>query len=147
MISGHEPGVTTTLDLPLPEVDGQLLWKQLSLYLEIYKHHFDLFVKGTVVYLALLGAIAGYIFRAEATLASQAALSLFATAISTLAFVGCLVSGRWVAELEAVIGRIAHSLRVEPFPFSGARMVVRVVEAMCALFLVASAISVWVTWR
>jgi hypothetical protein len=128
-------------------VDRDLLLKQLSLFLDIYKQHFELFIKSAVVYLAVLGATAGYVFRDGAGRGSQVALSVFIVLLSGLAIFACEVSGRWVRDLEAVADKIADSIQVERFPFSGAKMAIRAVEGLCLLVLLGAALNSWLVVR
>ena len=74
--------------------------KQLDLYLGVYKQHFDLFLKGTVLYLAVVGAIASYVFASGTDRPLKAGLSLIIAVGSLVAFSGFRVSRKWVLDLE-----------------------------------------------
>jgi len=115
--------------------DTRNLLEQLKLHLDVYKTHFDIFVKGTALYFAALGAIAGFMYRDGATQASQVALSSLVIGGSLTYLAGCVVSLRWVFELERSVREAEKRLGISPFPFSGAKGVIGMVSFACILFV------------
>lgn len=116
----------------------------LSLYLDVYRHHFDLFIKGGVIYLAIMATLAGYIFRAEVTRPTQATLMLFAAILSLLGIAGCRISRAWVKQLSAVVNDLSKAVSVPQFPFSGAVRITILIELMCSVFLLVALASAWI---
>jgi hypothetical protein len=96
------------------------LLSQLEMWLDVYKHHFDLFLKGVAFYLAAAGALGGLIYREHATSAAQRTLSLGLEVFSTAAVLGCLISWRFVARLREDTDAIASAVGIRPFPYWGA---------------------------
>src|SRR2546425_12803203 len=109
---------TTSADVvPSPEA----LRAQLTMYMDLYKHHFDLFVKAVVIYFAAMGAIAGYVFNDSLSSGTRVAVSSVAGIVSLLALVACVCSRRWVTTVEQHVTMMCRQLNLVPFPFSGSR--------------------------
>ena len=111
--------------------------KQLELYIGVYKQHFDLFLKGTVLYVAVVGAIAGYVFTSGLDRPLKAGLSLIIAMGSLVALAGFHVSRKWVLDLEQRVHEMEQALGLKQFPFSGAKGVASVMTATSLLFLAA----------
>lgn len=98
-------------------------WELLRIYVDLYKHHFDLFVKGYVVYLAIIGAVAGFVFRPETdpmTRRLLLAFAVLASALATAAWITAIIwSGAFAAELLAV----CHRLGQVRMPVFGTRII------------------------
>lgn len=117
----------------------------LKLLLDIYKHHFDLFLKAMLLYLAAVGAIASFIFSGASNSAAIVRLTL-AFGIpcgSIIALVGCLVSNRWIMRVEKICNDLTDKLEVPLFPFSGARQVVRTMIAAIVAIAIAGVVNMW----
>lgn len=112
---------------------SDLLRAQLVAYLDVYKHHYDLFLKGVFLYLAASGAIAGYVFREGVAGAVRETLMLVACFGSLIFVFGCVGSRKWVGMMEERVNRICSELGVVDFPFYGAKYVVRGMAAVAAL--------------
>jgi hypothetical protein len=102
----------------------KVLLTQYQSFLDIYKHHFDLFLKGILGYLASISVMAGFIFRTETSKYHKIALSVVIPLASLVAFLGCLKSRRWVLDLQSSIDSIEGELKVQPFPFSGPKGII-----------------------
>ena len=98
-------------------------WDLLRMYVDLYKHHFDLFVKGYVVYLAIIGAVAGFVFRPETdplTRMLLLAFAVLASVLATAAWVTAIVwSGAFAAEVLVVCRRLGD-VRI---PMFGTRVI------------------------
>jgi hypothetical protein len=114
---------------PTPEQ----LQKQLELYLEIYKHHFDMYLKAVALYLAVLGGVLAYLFRAETSAADRRILASFIVLLSVGAVVGSLLSRRWVIDVQRIHHAIAADLGYPLFPFTGATRIVILIMSLCGL--------------
>lgn len=117
--------------------------EQLKLHLDIYKTHFDMFLKGTALYFAALGAIAGFLYRDGASRQSQIALSCVVVGGSITFLVACVAARAWVRELALSVRKAEEKLAMDPFPFSGAIGVIGAMIAGCALFIVFGVVSLW----
>jgi hypothetical protein len=116
------------------------LLSQLKTWLDVYKHHFDLYVKGVAFYLAAAGALSGLIFREGATMAARRTLAIVLTIFCIGAVVGSFLSWRFVARLREDTDAIAAALGIRPFPFSGARSITLLFSCIAAALTVAALI-------
>ena len=114
---------------------------QMQMYLDVYKHHFDLFVKAVFLYFATIGATAGYVFASSTTRGAKISVLLVGAALSVVAECACVVSRRWVMAVDQRVAKFAEELGVESFPFSGARNTTIVVQAVTSVFVVAALTS------
>ncbi|MCL4501003.1 MAG: hypothetical protein M1438_03995 [Deltaproteobacteria bacterium] len=111
-----------------------LLIKHLDMYMDIYKHHFNLFLKGVTIYLVSIGVIAGYIFKGDINIHTQAILSSLFIIESIGAFLCCVFSFRWINTVDKIVRRIILQLNVSvsSFPFGGVKGVI-LTTAMVAI--------------
>ncbi|HZF08423.1 MAG TPA: hypothetical protein VFE33_06490 [Thermoanaerobaculia bacterium] len=103
---------------PLPQ--RQELMAQWQTAMEVYKHHFDLFLKAVALYFAIVGAVAGFMYRDSFPLSSQRALSVLIAFLSVVTMMGCWMSFRYVKRLRDLVSALASDLRLKDFPFTGA---------------------------
>ena len=66
---------------------GVLSWELLKLYVDLSKHHFDLLLKGSAVYLAIIATAAGFVFRTETEPVTRTALLLLVAIVSIAAVI------------------------------------------------------------
>jgi hypothetical protein len=130
-----------------PASRDQVFLKQMELFLEIYRHHLELLIKAVVVYLAIVGAAAGYVFREGTTPGSKAALSMVVAILSMVALVGCHWAVGWVKGFNGTVDRIADRLAAERFSFSGLSMMLRIVECLCGVIAAACIVNTWAALR
>jgi len=118
---------------------------QLEMWLDVYKHHFDLYVKGVAFYLAAASTLAGLIYQQSITATARQSLSVVLTLFSFVTFAGSIVSCLFVRRLQADVDAIAAVLGIRSFPFSGANRVTILFAATgLVLTLVATLICVQV---
>jgi len=67
------------------QIDHSSDIEALMIYIDIYKHHFDLFLKGYIFYLAVIGAIAGLVFSNEVDAQTSQFLLFFMSTVSVMA--------------------------------------------------------------
>lgn len=79
----------------LSDTDYKRLWEQMVLFVDLYKHHFDLFVKGFVVHLAIIGSGAGLAFSDKLDPFIRRWLLILVVALSVVSVVAWIVSLRW----------------------------------------------------
>ena len=121
---------------PLEVQNTVALREQLKNHLDIYKHHFDLFVKGGGAFLAVMGFVANIIYGGDVTDSLKADLCVLAAGGSLAGFLGGLLSLRWVMLLEAQVKTMAQTLEVPPLPFVGAKWVTLLQMFVSCLFFV-----------
>jgi hypothetical protein len=119
--------------------NADLLKELLKTYLDIYKHHFDLFVKAGAGYLASVAFVTGIIFSTTAEKQTKAVLCVSLCGGSILAVFGAFLSLYWVLCLEREVRKISSDLGVGMFPFIGAKLVTWFLVALAMLFFVLAA--------
>ena len=119
--------------------NGDLLKDLLKTYLDIYKHHFELFVKAGAGYLASVAFITGIIFSTTAEKQTKSVLCISLCGGSILAVFGAFFSRYWVLCLEKEVRKLSSDLKVGAFPFIGAKMVTWFLVALATMFFVLAA--------
>lgn len=124
---------------------------ELETHVSLYKHHFDLFFKALILYLAVVGAVAGYVFRPEIDAMTRAALSLFAFLCSGLAIFGCRLAEAWGANTEVQMARLAQALGIPVIQLSPGQRFARLVRIfailMCVTSILISAVALRTVFR
>ena len=92
-------------------------------YVDLYKHHFDLFVKGYLIHLAIIGTSAGFIFRQESDYGTKLGLAIFAAVIAICGACTWGVSFLWAIAFCNQVQELAHKLNVAPLPMFGLKAV------------------------
>src|SRR5438046_634290 len=89
--------------------DPEMLWRQYSLHVDLYKFYLDLAIKINVFYYAVTGAILAYYFQNPANHLSWVALLLpiaFSLAIGGVFFYGAALLGVVRDEMFAIRDRL-----------------------------------------
>lgn len=120
----------------------EILHSQLKTYLEIYRHHFDLYLKAIALYLGVVGATATYIFQEGVNGQTRVALSVFITVVSLGSVAGGYVSRGWVMEIEKRAHSLSAELSLDQFPFSGAKGVIHVMVTLSGVVAVVAFLNV-----
>lgn len=128
-------------------VEGSLPLSQFKLYIDVYTRHFDIFLKGVIIYLALLGGVAGFIYHDNVTFGTKVTLSVMASILSLIMFVACLMSRLFLIDLKIIIDEVADELGIRRFPFSGAMGVILGATAGTVVFCVAGALNLYLLLR
>ncbi len=81
-------------------IDKKVIESHLNASLEVYKHHFDLFLKFNALYLAAVGAMAGYMFTPPATPSVRQSLAFMIAVASVVGFFGNAVARFWLRDLK-----------------------------------------------
>lgn len=123
--------------------EGGFLFSQFKLYIDVYTRHLDIFLKGVLLFLALIGGVAGFIYRENASSETQVALSVVACLLSLIMLTVCLKSMRFLIDLKKIVDEIADQLDIRRFPFSGVRGAIRGITVGAAVFCVASAVNLY----
>jgi hypothetical protein len=97
--------------------EKELRDRHLSRLVDLYKHHYDLFVKGYLFYLAIVSAIASVVFGNNDKTSVKTYLMILAAVISGLSAFSCLNAVEWVNKTKGKIGRLTEKLSLEEIHF------------------------------
>lgn len=114
----------------------------LTLHLEAFNHRYDLFVKAVGLYIAIVGAVVGYVTR-DVGSPTKIGLSVFVAVSSVAALYACFVCWRWVRIVEKEVEAISKQVGVLPPPLYDARMVKAIAATVFGFVLAASLISLF----
>jgi hypothetical protein len=103
------------------------LERQLDRYLAMYQHHYELTVKGMFFYLAAIGAIGSYIFRADALVLHQRYFMLAMIYLSCAGIVTCIIALRWWAAMRSAIDCLCRSLNLDYMPLTAPKYILGLV--------------------
>lgn len=146
--NGLDPqGSTDRPSQSTPRPESELLKLQLTSFLEVYKHHFDLFLKGVAGYFIVVSTLTNFALAKDATRPKGIAFSLAICIGSLIAFSCCAISKRWVEDLERTLGRITTALSGEPLPFSGAKGILSVTMVISVVFCIGGLVELWIVWK
>jgi hypothetical protein len=119
----------------------------LTMYIELYKHHFDLWLKAQALYVAIEGTAAGLIFRTELAIRARMAICLFACICSVFAVLGGIITRRWLFGMEGAISRASALLGLEALSLKLAKQTVAFAQAMASVFFICGLIlSLQLRW-
>jgi hypothetical protein len=115
---------------------NQYQLEEIKLYLDVYKHHFDLFGKGTLAYFTIIGVLCSYLFRSDISFWAKEFLAIFVVVFSLFCAVTCVVGYQWVLTVEHRVKILGSELGMAAFPFSGSkRIVIMVLLASSTLII------------
>lgn len=80
-----------------------------KIYLDIYKHHFELWLKGYIAYLAIIGATAGFVFVKDTPPQMDKFLLMFVGTVSVISMFAWSVGLKWVRDFSAAVKRVTPS--------------------------------------
>jgi hypothetical protein len=112
--------------------------KELAIYLDLYKAHYDLFVKAFAVYLAFVGTITGIVFQHPNRPGEmRMALSAFVAMDSILAIIASWISLKWIHETQGHLERICGDLGIPTISLKVTAHVVRIVLVLAFILTLA----------
>jgi hypothetical protein len=113
----------------------ELPFEQLKLYLELYKHHSDLFLKGMALYLAIAGTLGGFYFSDRVNMQTKRYIAFGVTVGSVVAFAGCIISHRWLKAIDSHMAHLSSLCGFEQIPLFGPKGIL-VIMLLISLLLV-----------
>lgn len=119
--------------------------EQLKLYLELYKHHSDLFLKGFALYLAIVGTLGGIFFSDRVNAQTKRYIAFTVTIGSIVGLVGCLISYKWLKVIDSRMANLSSQLGFEQIPLFGPRGIMIIMLFISILFGIAGAIATLLT--
>lgn len=100
----------------------QLLNEHLKIAMDVYKHHFDMIFRFNALYLAAVGAMAGYLFGPAADAGRRSGLTVMIAAASVIGAGGNFLAIRFAADFRRYSQNMSEQLGIEPFPSSAMRI-------------------------
>jgi hypothetical protein len=89
-----------------------LLKAQMLVYVDLYKAHFDIFLKGTALYLGLVGAIVGFALQSKPDAKTLCGLSVVLTLGSVIGIVGGAISRQWIRSTKQLLSDVCNELQL-----------------------------------
>lgn len=125
---------------------GASSWELLKLYVDLYKHHFDLFLKGYAVYLAIIATAAGFVFRDGTEPLTRTALVLLVAIVSIAAVVAWSTSFFWARAFGFQVQNLCRELGIPLMPMFGVKVILLIATAG-AFIMLFGAVFFLVRWR
>ena len=118
MASPLEKSIASGAD---PQADARDAFK---VFVEIYKHHFELWLKAYLAYLAIMGVVAGILFKPETPLDSRKFLVLFVVTVSLLSVVAWSIGLVWLRQFEKTIDQLSAAANFPTLRLSAFKLLV-----------------------
>jgi hypothetical protein len=128
------------MEKPNPSNGTQL--EEFKIYIETFRHHFDLFGKGTLAYFMVIGVLCSYLFKTDTNFLTKEFLATFIVIFSLLCSVTCSISHKWVTAVETRANILSSELGMAAFPFTGSKRVVTLVMVSSFILLIAGVILI-----
>ncbi len=92
-----------------------------EIYLDLYKHHFELYLKGFFIHLVVVGAISGFLFATESPAVGNAAIALasMGLVVTIVGLLGSILAFVWAFRMRSVCLTMCNKLSIEPPPMFG----------------------------
>ena len=135
IVGGSKPDATLTVVL-----------EQLKLYFDLYKHHWDLYLKAHVLFYAVVGALGGYLSKAEVTSHER---TLLTSAMAVGACVACIASAiglQWLKTIQFIVQSLEARLGALHYSFEAARRIL-VTLGTASFGIAVTAIVRLVLWK
>lgn len=120
---------------------------EIKIYVDLYKDHFNLWLKGYAVYLAILGALGTIFFKTGTTTTVKYALCFISIIVSITSGLACTIALKWLVRVRSRIEEVSKILGIEPFPVFGAIGVGLVATVACIIFCFAGIICIIGVWK
>jgi hypothetical protein len=101
--------------------ENELRDRHLSRLLELYKHHYDLGLKGFLFYLGIVSAVATVVFHDEQVSGIKASLMILGAVISGLSAYACWNAVSQLTRVAKKINTLARELSLVEIHFEEAR--------------------------
>lgn len=123
------------MEQPTENIDKiDIAKSELQIYVDLYKDHFTLWLKGYAVYLAILGALVGIFFKKETTTTVKYVLCVVFVSVSISSGIACSMALKWLNSVKNRIAEVSDILRIKPFPIFGAVGIGWVATVVCVIF-------------
>lgn len=105
--------------------------------MQMYQHHYELFLKALFFYFAAVGAIGSYVFRPEASAEQQRWFLVTVICTSVASLVGCWISLRWWFAIKGATDRLCAHLELEPLPLFASKYLIALFAVDCVAIIAA----------
>lgn len=112
------------------------------MFVDLYKHHFDLWIKGYLVYLGIVGVTAGFLFNKDTTPNARSFLILFLVTVSSISVGAWAVGLVWLRSFDSTLRDLSVRARVPPISLLGFKAIV-FLGLLGAIVITASALLLW----
>lgn len=106
--------------------ENELRDRHLSRLLELYKHHYDLGLKGFLFYLGIVSGVATVVFHDEQASGMKALLMILGAVISGLSACACWNGASQLARVTRKINTLARELSLVEINFQEARRFIHI---------------------
>ena len=95
--------------------------KLSELYLDLYKHHFELYLKGYFIHLVVVGAISGFLFATQNPAKGEMAIALakMGIVVTVVGLIGSILACVWAIKMRIVYVSLCRQLSVLSPPMFG----------------------------
>jgi hypothetical protein len=116
---------------PSPEV-------VFTAWIDLYKHHFELWLRGFFVYLGVLGVVAGFFFSEDSSRQVRAYLLVLIIVASTVAILAFSVGLRWLSVFGTAFRERSSGTGAPPLAIAPFKCVVSLGIVVAIAFIVAA---------
>jgi hypothetical protein len=120
--------------------ETDLFKMQMSVYIDLYKHHFDLFLKAAVIYLAVVSGLTAFSFRVD-NFSARCALSIMVSIATIIGFLGGKLYKEWLTSTERALSNISDKLGIAPLEFTQTKKMITIEQAVSVLLLFGSVLN------
>jgi len=127
----------------------KLMSDQLGRFIDLYKHHFDLFLKAVAGFLAVLGFIGNGISSPQASQVNRIVLAALMALAAVFGLAGSVIAKRWVRLMREKVQKLCSELEIEEPSMYSAEAIVTVMICLCVVFFIGGscyAIAIWRGW-
>ena len=127
----------------------KLISEQVGRFIDLYKHHFDLFLKAVAGFLAVLGFIGNAVNGPQTSHQNRIVLAALMSVASIVALEGSVIAKQWVRLMRDKIKKLCDELQIEEPSMHSAEAIVTVMICVCIVFFVGGlsyAIALWNGW-
>jgi hypothetical protein len=118
-----------------------LLKAQMLTHVDLYKTHFELFLKGTALYLGLVGAVVGFALKSKPDGKTLCGLSILLALGSIIGIVGGAISKEWIRKTKQILSDVCKELQLACVPLESAERIVTLEQSISILLLIVGLIA------
>lgn len=135
--------MTDEKEAPQPITDIEL--KLYEMWVTTYRHHTDLTIKGLTVYLAIIGAVGGYIFGSTTTSRTRLALLTFLLLVSVITFGSLRMGLIWFRGFSEIVEKFSRKAPMAALPLTPIRRFGNLLSAL--IIIIFFGVIVLIIWE
>src|ERR1044071_495350 len=93
-----------------PSKNVDLIREQISILLNLYQHHLELFWKWISLYVTITSGISLFIFNKDIPLSTKRLFPMLIAAASLGVSMGCIILWSWLKELEREVKQMTREI-------------------------------------